>query len=90
MKSRDLLQLVDNLQQARKIHNLQHVCSICNCVGYAPLFGTVIDKCQKAHYMTVKSVDVSLAFATTNIDRLGFTKHTVFIKHSQQGLITSK
>ena len=52
------------------------------------LFGIIKDKCQKAHHMTVKSVglstvDVSLAFATTNISSLGFTKHTVFIKHSQ-------
>ena len=35
-------------------------------------------------------VGVSLAFVTTNIGSLGFMKHTVFIKHSQQVLITRK
>ena len=32
MNSTDLLQLVDNLQQAGKIHNLQRVCGISCCV----------------------------------------------------------
>ena len=34
MKSTDLLQLVDNLQQAGKINNLQQVCRISGCVYY--------------------------------------------------------
>ena len=63
-------QLVDNLQQAGKIHKLQHVCGTCDCVRYAQLFG-IIDKCQKAHHMTVNvglsTLDVSLAFATTSV-----------------------
>ena len=32
MKSTDLLQLVDNLQQVGKIHNLQQVCGVSGCV----------------------------------------------------------
>ena len=32
MNSTDLLQLVDNLQQAGKIHNLQQVCVVSGCV----------------------------------------------------------
>ena len=31
MKSTDLLQLVDNLHQAGKIHNLQRVCGVSGC-----------------------------------------------------------
>ena len=34
MKSTDLLQLVDNLHQAGKIHNLQQVCIVSGCVQY--------------------------------------------------------
>ena len=48
-------------------------------------FGIVIDKCQKALHMTVKSVDVSLAFATTNIGSLGFTKHVLFSSSTVNG-----
>ena len=32
MKSTGLLQLDDNLQQAGKVHNLQHVCGVSGCV----------------------------------------------------------
>ena len=32
MKSTDLLQLVDNLQQAGKVRNLQQVCGVSGCV----------------------------------------------------------
>ena len=32
MNSTDLLQLVDNLQQAGKIHNLQQICGVSGCV----------------------------------------------------------
>ena len=46
MKSTDLLQLVDNLQQAGKIHNLQQVCGISGCANeiYFRVFKNTAEK----------------------------------------------
>jgi hypothetical protein len=38
--STSLLQLVDNLQQAGKIRNLQQVCGVSGCVVYPYYFDT--------------------------------------------------
>ena len=40
MKSTDLMQLVDKLQQAGKIHNLQQDCGVSGCVSvkYLPIY----------------------------------------------------
>ena len=45
MNSTDLLQLVDNLQQASKIHNLQQVCGVSGCVMiyYSTSFSSSVD-----------------------------------------------
>ena len=45
---------------------------------------------RKTVFRGPSTFGVSLAFVTTNIGSLGFTKHTVLIKHSQYVLITGK
>ena len=53
MRSTDLLQLVDNLQQARKIHNSHQVCGVSVCVSVSAF--SIVLKCVNIRYWLTRN-----------------------------------
>ena len=77
MKSTDLLQLVDNLQQAGKIHNLQQVCSVKN-PQHASLPGRKPEYLEESRPFSGYTESFQVIFGRgTNVGERIFVMHAV-------------